>query len=316
MFEYFLKAEEFMKSAIHRIIAYLISYLLKPGAVWDEENFRIWERHGYHITPVHYYFPIPDCRDIQIKTNKELIAPGIDLKRESQVRLMIDVFPRFCEEYNRFPVHRSGEPGFFLENDAFTGIDPFVYYCIVRNYRPEMIIEVGSGFSTLLGNLALTRNRNQGAYKVIDPWPRDFTKQYLQCNAGIDHIAQRVECVDPSLFEQLKANDILFIDGSHVIRTSGDVCFLVLEILPRLSRGVIVHIHDIYLPEEYPQDLITGKHMFWTEQYLLQAYLAENSKTEVLFATNYISKTNPDLLKETFPTALWWGGCSFWMVKQ
>ena len=95
-------------------------------------------------------------------------------------------------------------------------------------------------------------------------------------------------------------HDILFIDSSHVLRIGGDVQYEYLEILPRLARGVIVHSHDIFLPAEYPRHWVLEEHKFWTEQYLLQAFLAFNDSFEVLWAGSYMHLKHPEKLEEAF----------------
>lgn len=103
------------------------------------------------------------------------------------------------------------------------------------------------------------------------------------------------------LFQSLEANDILFIDSTHVLKIGGDVKYEYLEILPRLQNGVIVHSHDIFFPCEYPKNWTLENHWFWTEQYLLQAFLAFNSAFEILWAGQYMNRKYPDKLT-VFPS--------------
>jgi hypothetical protein len=109
---------------------------------------------------------------------------------------------------------------------------------------------------------------------------------------------------------------VLFIDSSHVSKVGGDVNFLFLEVLPRLRPGVIVHLHDVFLPAEYPRDWVVEKGRFWTEQYLLQAFLTFNDAWEILLANNYLGLEHAEALRTTFPTSPWWGGGSFWMRRR
>jgi hypothetical protein len=98
----------------------------------------------------------------------------------------------------------------------------------------------------------------------------------------------------------LEATDILFIDSSHVVATGGDVCVEFLEIIPRLRPGVVVHVHDIFLPGEYPRAFLLDQHYFWTEQYLLHAFLSFNTTYSVLWAAAYMSLKHPAELKKAF----------------
>jgi hypothetical protein len=118
------------------------------------------------------------------------------------------------------------------------------------------------------------------------------------------------------VFEELEAGDILFIDTSHVVAIGSDVNYLLLEVLPRLRPGVIVHVHDIYFPTEYPRDWVLNERRFWTEQYLLQAFLTFNSEYAVLLCNNFLSRHHGALMRETFPRSPWWGGGSCWIRRR
>jgi hypothetical protein len=96
-------------------------------------------------------------------------------------------------------------------------------------------------------------------------------------------IPSRIQDIALSKFTELKKNDFLFIDSTHTLKIGSDVQYEYLEILPRLNEGVIVHIHDIFLPAEYSKAWVLKDHRFWTEQYLLQAFLSFNSMFEILW---------------------------------
>jgi hypothetical protein len=119
---------------------------------------------------------------------------------------------------------------------------------------------------------------------------------------GYQLLRQPVQEVDLATFDQLAAGDVLFIDSSHVLATGSDVAFEYLTLLPRLAVGVNVHIHDIFLPAEYPARWLLEERWFPNEQYLLQVFLAFNSAFEVLWAGQYLALEHPDVLRETFPS--------------
>jgi hypothetical protein len=234
------------------------------------------------------------------------------MREEFQLELLSEQFNKLSYEYSSFPIKAESSKAFYLDNDAFSGIDPYIFYCMIRNFKPRTIIEVGSGHSTLLGAQA-SRLNNSTRYICIDPWPREFISIGVP---SVDFIRERVEHVELNIFHQLQPDDILFIDSSHVVRTGGDVSFIILEILPLLKKGVIIHFHDIFLPFDYPKDWIVRDHRFWTEQYLLQAYLAENEHVEVLFASHFIAEKHASQIRQTFPNALSLDGGSFWIRKR
>ena len=117
-------------------------------------------------------------------------------------------------------------------------------------------------------------------------------------------------------FSQLESGDILFIDSSHTVKIGSDVNYLFLEVLPRLRPGVIVHVHDIFLPFEYRRDWVLEEFRFWTEQYLLQSFLTFNSEFEVLMANYYLFHYHQDQLKAVFPNLSSWIGGSFWLRRK
>ncbi len=119
-------------------------------------------------------------------------------------------------------------------------------------------------------------------------------------------------------FSTLSSGDVLFIDSSHTVKTGGDVTFLVEEVLPRLSPGVLVHFHDIFLPFEYPTDWVFAGRA-WNEQYLVRAFMAFNSAFRVLLAAGWLVHHRPHLLAETihgYPGGNERGGGSFWIRRS
>jgi SAM-dependent methyltransferase len=290
----------------------LLRRLLAPGM--REKSFRLLERHGVHLTPVDYYQPIPDTRTLRPELwERRSQLVGIDLNTDAQLRLLTEIFPRFRGEYDQLP-HEQQEPPerFHLGNGMFDGTDALACYCMIRHFRPRHVVEVGSGFSTRLLAEAALRNGDTSVI-AIDPHAAEVVSRGFP---GLSEVQKRpVEEVELAFFEQLEADDVLFIDSSHVSRIGGEVNFLFLEVIPRLSPGVLVHVHDIFLPAEYPQDWVVEKGRFWTEQYILQAFLAFNGAWEVLLANSYLGQEHREALMATFPNAGWWGGGSFWMRR-
>ena len=144
---------------------------------------------------------------------------------------------------------------FHLNNGLFDGMDALVAYCMVRQFQPRLIIEIGGGFSSLLFGEAAREKQQLGSHLH-----RTVSSGISQTGfPGLRRlIEKKVEDVDLEFFSQLHSGDILFIDSSHTVKIGGDVNYLFLEVLPRLKPGVIVHIHDIFLPFEYRRDWIIG----------------------------------------------------------
>ena len=205
---------------------------------------------------------------------------GIDMNDSMQLDLLRRHFPRFRNEYEQISTKPTGEEGgFHLNNGLFDGTDALVAYCMVRQFQPRLIIEIGSGLSSLLLAQAAARNGNS-ALICIEPFPREFVRKGFPGLRSL--IEKKVQDIDLEFFSQLESGDLLFIDSSHTVKIGGDVNYLFLEVLPRLKPGVIVHVHDIFLPFDYRRDWVMDEFRFWSEQYLLQAFLTFNSEFEVL----------------------------------
>ena len=279
------------------------------------EIFPLWEQHGFHVTPVHFYQPIPDTQSLsETLWDRPSELVGIDMNDSAQLDLLRRQFSKFRHEYEQLPTEPTEEPTrFYLNNGLFGGLDALVAYCMVRHFQPRLLVEIGSGFSSLVLGEALTKN-NESNLVCIDPSPQNFLRQNLPGLHSL--IEKRVQDIDVDFFSQLNHGDILFIDSSHTVKIGGDVNYLFLEVLPRLKPGVIVHIHDIFLPFDYRRDWVMEQFRFWSEQYLLQAFLMFNSEFEVLMANSYLNHYQREELKATFPTLPSWRGGSFWIRRR
>ena len=276
----------------------------------------ITDRWGHHIRPIHYYEPLPDFQNLSVEElTKRQTFPSIDFDLASQIRLMTRLSSQFRDELQCLQ-SEDGASAFDFYNDFFGRLDAAVYYSMIRDVRPRRLIEIGSGFSTLIALRALERNRLDGVrcnLTCIEPYPGP------QMQKTLDHIHlidRPVQAVPLSTFEQLTAGDILFIDSTHVVATGSDVNFEVLKILPALQKGVIVHFHDIFFPYEDPSYWLMDKRISWNEQYLLQAFLSFNSTYRPMLANAWLwheYREVADLLfssvKEGLPPA------SFWMTR-
>jgi len=295
-----------------------------------KRTFRFWQRHGLHILPVHFYSPVPDTgalpADLWQRTSD---LPGIDMNPEGQIALARDFAARYRTEYDAFPAEDTGDPRrFYLANGNFLGVDAEILYCMVRDRKPRRIIEIGAGASTLLAAEAHLRNRAEGApgchMTAVEPYPNATIAAGLP---GLDRLIRSpVQEVPLAEFAALDENDILFIDSSHVLKIGSDVAYEFLEILPRLAPGVLVHVHDIFLPLEYPKNWLDWQLRFWNEQYLLQAFLAFNDRFQVLWAGSYMHVHHPEILAAAFGSYRDHGGrsrydndqnwpLSFWMRR-
>ena len=269
----------------------------------DRKYFQIWERKGFHITCNNFYQPIPDTRTLKDELwlrHSELV--GINMNEQKQIQFLNQCM-EFKEEYDNFPKNKPLKMNqYYINNTWFGVIDAEILYCMIRHFKPKKIIEIGSGYSTYLSVQAILKNEEESGNKseliAIEPYPNEVLRSGFYGLSKL--ISKKVKEIDLLEFNNLKENDILFIDSSHVLKIGSDVQYEYLEILPRLKRGVIVHLHDIFLPMEYPKDWVLNMYRFWNEQYLLQAFLTFNNYFEILWASSYMHLRNPEKLKKAF----------------
>lgn len=253
-------------------------------------------KQGFLPLPIHFYSPVPDVSDLdqrQIWTKRSPLA-GIDFRPEAQLKLLSELGSAFDSECC-FPAKATAdETEFHLANPNFSFGCASALHSMLRRNRPRRVIEIGSGNSSKVIARALAMNAREGAspaeHIIVDPYPSPLTRERLP---GVTQlICDKVELLNPSLFDQLNVDDVLFIDSGHTVRVGGDVNFLILDVLPRLRSGVIVHVHDVNLPFEYEREYAAGQdgtfRRLWTEAYLLQAFLACNRDFEILLAMRYL----------------------------
>ncbi len=257
--------------------------------------------------PVHFYSPIPDIDDLAQRKvwDRKSELTGIDFQPERQIEFLLELGRAFGSECS-WPLLPTDDPyQFYLENDSFSFGCAAATHSILRRYKPRRVVEIGSGNSSLVISSALRRNMTEGhpaRYTIVDPYPRPIIEAGLP---GVSELRkERVELLDVKFFDQLQENDVLFVDSGHTVRTGGDVNYLILDVLPRLAPGAVIHFHDIGLPYEYPKVYFTNPQfrVFWTEAYLLQAFLSLNSKFEVLLALSYLMTDRRDTFCMAFPS--------------
>lgn len=278
---------------------------------------------GFLPVPVHFYHPIPDIKDLKHRKiwSKTSKMGGIKIDKEECLKFIKHLGDKYENECE-WPNDPSADSmQFHLNNGNFSYGCAAPLHCIIREYKPGRIVEIGSGNSSKIIAAAIRLNEKDGyetQYTIIDPYLRIVEENFTK-NTQI--IRQRVELLDNKIFESLKENDILFIDSSHVCKIGSDVNFLILDILPLLKKNVFIHFHDIPLPFEYPEVYSTNStfRAFWTESYLLQAFLTCNTDFQVLLPMVYLQHHYLEQLKKYFPksnnTNWGWVSGSFWIKR-
>lgn len=263
----------------------------------------MFQRIGITVSPNHYYWPVPDFRELECRKWPPEHEPiGLDLAFGRQLEFLQTVVPKYQSEWQS-----DSSPFFSVSysygNGFFETIDAEIAYCLVRHYKPRRIVEVGGGYSSRLMAAALDMNFKldgvRGELVTIDPYPDRFPKRALSDRVHL--IPHTVQDVGLDVFLTLQSGDFLFLDSSHVVGIGSDVVREYLEIIPRVASGVIIHAHDIFIPADYPREAVLHNLAFWSEQYLLQALLTNNPQFQVLWGSSYMQSRATGELDGVFP---------------
>ena len=291
-----------------------------PQVIKDRKYFLEWEKRGFHISLNHFYHPIPELSTLDEKYwTKWSLLEGIKTNLPYQTDLLAKFKEQFSEEFNSFPINKEdiNNPWeYYVQNHNFTSVDGEILYCMIRKYKPNHIIEIGSGYSSFLISKALEINSKEDDnylpdFVSIEPYPRAFFKTNVPLLNNL--IERQVQDVDLFIFKKLTENDILFIDSTHMMKYGSDVEFELFNILPVLQIGVIIHFHDIFWPKSYPKKWIEEYGWFWNEQYFLQSFLMFNDSFEILWSSSMMHSNFSMSLSDTFksysdkenPGSLW-----------
>ena len=200
-------------------------------------------------------------------------------------------FQKYFDALQQITPLKVNESDPYWNNDFLPGLDIIGIYGLTAEHQPKTYIEIGSGNSTKVVRKAIKEQGLATKLISVDPFPR----------AEIDHLSDEVrrlpvENISDYSFitEQLEENDILFIDNSHRVFPNSDATVCFLDILPKLKKGVLVHIHDIYLPFDYPQFMCDR---FYNEQYVLAAFILANPARYQTILPNYYISENKELQK-------------------
>jgi predicted O-methyltransferase YrrM len=253
----------------------------------------------------HYYSPLPDNRVLAREPRRSQVwppaprgTPGIDWNAAEQRRLAGEVFA--AQRHLEFEVAESADPTvYWTDNDQYPALDAWVLEAFLQHLQPARMIEIGSGYSSLV-TARVNRELLGGSidFTCIEPYPRQFLLDGVPGVGGLR--VEQVQDTPLEVFEALGDGDVLFVDTSHTVKTGGEVAWIYGEIVPRLRPGVVVHIHDAFLPGDYPQPWVL-EGWGWNEIYLLKAFLAFNAEFEVLFGVQWMLQNEPQLVERAFP---------------
>jgi Methyltransferase domain len=271
------------------------------------------EDNGVMLLPANFYSAVPLLKDLDVTFE------GADDCRHPLYQRIFDravvarSLQRMDEFADEFDPPVAGDEAncseYFWGNSQFSYGDSMAYYCLVRWLRPRRIVEIGSGFSTLVADAAIRKN-GTGEIVCIEPNPRPFLSQIKSVSQVI---AKPIQAITPQAFGELLAPaDILFIDSTHTVKIGSDCLYIYLVLMPAITQELTVHSHDIFLPFGMPPAWSRDLQLHWTEQYLLYAYLLGNRRARVVFGSAYAFEFLRDASERLMRGRYGAGGGSLW----
>lgn len=268
--------------------------------------------------PGHFYSPLPSLDEIEkafARADAAREFEGVDLAEEKQLVVLDEIIRTYPEI--PFPEEPTDGWRYHLNNESYGAVDGVMLHGMIRYLRPKRIIEVGSGYSSA-AMLDLNDRVFDGGIDltIIDP---DTTSLRARCRTlGFSNatcIEKEVQDAPLEIYSTLRANDILFIDSSHVSKVGSDLNHLFFHVLPVLNPGVYVHLHDITWSLEYPREWLEEGRA-WNEQYLLRAFLMYNSTFRVALFPPWLLRHYRARVVKGMPRCEGGGGGQIWLRRM
>ncbi len=300
-----------LRDNVRYLLLYLINYIDNEIEKENQKNIPIDQQFANfvasigepHIAPIgHYESPYPPKNELlegykNLNSGKHFMYDFKALNMNDEIQLQLyEKLKEFFKNCN-FSEEKDDKNRFYYNNVCFRDTCATYLFSIINYFKPKNIIEIGSGFSTAL-MLDINNNIFNNSINIlsIEPYPSRLESLLLETD-NLEIIKENQQKVSLEVFKKLDENDLLFIDSSHVCRQFGDINRQFFDILPSLKKGVIIHIHDIFYPFEYPKQWVYDRRMAFTEAYMLRAFLQYNDSFEIICFPNYLKYKYPDKVK-------------------
>ncbi len=276
--------------------------------------------------PGHYYSPYPDLNEVKknedaLFTIKGKELPAIDLNESAQLQLL----ENFKDIYPTLPFRENPVDGlrYSYENGMFNYSDAVFLACMLVNFKPKRVIEVGSGYSSTVMLDCRDYFKMDTHFTFIEPDTsrlmgllKEEDKKDEKRVKIVNNIVQKVPVEE---FKKLGAGDILFIDSSHIVKIGSDVNYFLFEVLPALQSGVIIHVHDILYPFEITKKMIYRTRAY-NETYALRAFLQYNNAFKIIAFNTFLEHFHKEWFEKNMPLCLKMDatghrGGSIWLQK-
>ena len=274
---------------------------------------------GRFVSPGHFYSPLVDPGEAA-RDAARLYGPpprtiaGVDLREDAQLALLEQLRPLYAD----LPFTAQPQQGwrYHYENPAYSYSDAIFLHLLMRHLHPKRVVEVGSGYSSCV---MLDTDENfmgrDTRFTFVEPYPKLLHSLLREDDRQrVTVLPQRLQDVPQDVFTALEPGDFLFIDSSHVSKHGSDVNRLFFDVLPALRPGVYVHVHDIFIPFEYPREWI-DEGRSWNEAYLLRAFLQFNDSFEIVLMNTYLEHFHEKWFARHMPLCLKNRGGSIWLRR-
>jgi Methyltransferase domain len=282
------------------------------------------QKSGFQLVPCNYYSNVPSIDDIEqsfeytSKVSNQAPYLATLNADDSLLASWLGRMDSFAHEFDRPQDDDEGAPaGYFWNNSQFGHSDAMAYYCILRTIKPNKILEIGCGFSTLIAHEAILKNtdftKTSNHITCIEPYPRPFIET-MASNGKIDLQKRTAQSLSADWINSyLSDGDVLFIDSTHTVKSGSDCMHLYLRVLPFITKRLYIHVHDIFLPFGMPKAWALDSQIFWTEQHLLLALITGRHNVSFIFGSTYHEHFTRSKLDNFMRGRAASGGGSFWM---
>ncbi|MEO7275729.1 MAG: class I SAM-dependent methyltransferase [Vicinamibacterales bacterium] len=272
----------------------------------------------------HYYSPVASLKELRrdgqrVFDRSYRQLPGVDIHEQEQLALLNELAAFYAEQ--PFPESPKDGTRFFFDNYWYGRSDGLFLYSMIRRFQPQRIVEIGSGFSSAVMLDTNERFMSRRMHLTFIEPDSQRLRQLLRAEdyPTVEILEMPIQRVDTAVVERLAANDILFVDSSHVSKAGSDLNHILFELLPRLAPGVLIHFHDIPYPFEYPRSWFELG-VSWNEPYILRAFLQYNSCFSIRFWNDFMMTFHADEIRGLMPLCadppVFGVGGSLWLQKH
>lgn len=276
---------------------------------------------GWHLQRNDFYSPLNDLEFLD--RNRDLWAEACDpLEIDWNLAHQMEVAAEaaaYVDELRSVPQRSENPAEYCWENPFWNNGDAMVQYGLLRSRKPRRVVEIGCGYSSLLMSKALAKNESEDGQPacqvtLVEPYPRRELLETLPAAWRCEYAP--LQRAPLELFETLEAGDVLFYDGSHCAKAGSDVNWFFFRVLPRVKPGVLIHLHDVFFPRDYPESWFFDRGQTWNEQYVLQAFLMNNERYGIEVCNSYTWTHCPEEVTRLFQSLQPAYGASIWLLKR